>query len=680
MAVNTRDVSPDLRIETNPPQPEESTMDGLVKQATAPSLWLENATVKVFRATDPSISLHTIPRIASTMQLAVARNGVDFFQAVVTAGASSLTSVSISVSDLKGSGTNQIGSNNVRIFLEYYINVRSNTWYESVINYELGYYPDALVPLSSPFDVAAGQNQPLWIEIKIPSSAISDTYTGTLTFSGGISGTLTFSVKVLDFVIPSKTGLFNPAYADFWELDPNGAMSESEFDSLVQTYTEFFADRDICVTDSIDFADAPMETGGTWEFSSWLDGMRPLLDGGLRNAFQPPVLRVPVDFVILGEDETTAHSTSAQNKYVDFLIEFKTFITSQAVISPDTKWYVWIDELDEPDSDNMASLIALYSNLTEQVNDEDFQFHYRVDGSIDWQSESIAIDLKTDPTDWTDLSDKFTIWLTPIEDFEFDLQYVQERLGENRKILIYQQAWTALDVGDEDIPPGFPNRIYEFPSLPGIVNPALFHRILPWFAWKYHAAGIGFWATMAWYNALTDTMVDVWTADPALWIIGGENPLQSQNGDGFLVYPGDKVQQHTGQDDVKGPVSSIRLELFRKGLEDYKYLSLLTNNQDALGNPAEQLIIDTQTVLASISSFERDYTKYDNLIYQIKELLHKNSLLLETALPLIDWNLPSESSTPAFTSGNEVTLVLYITFGAIGVTTVVIWIIRYKKR
>jgi hypothetical protein len=41
------------------------------------------------------------------------------------------------------------------------------------------------------------------------------------------------------------------------------------------------------------------------------------------------------------------------------------------------------------------------------------------------------------------------------------------------------------------------------------------------------------------------------------------------------------VQRYTGQKNVDGPVSSIRFELLREGIEDYEYLSLLKSLGDS---------------------------------------------------------------------------------------------------
>ncbi len=598
------------------------------------SIWVTNSTIKIFQSTDSNDALHTMPGSAKAVSLSVAKNGRAFFQVVVTAGTSQLTGVSVSPNDLVGSGSNIIDSSNVKVFLEYYVNVQSQTDYESVISYNLGLYPDALVPLSTSFDVAAGKNQPLWIEISVPQDAAPDTYAGALSFSGGISGTIDITLKVLNFAVPTHSGLHNPGYADFWILNSD--------ETLINAYTKFFEEHDIDLAMTFDpFDIVPKKTGDTWNFDEWYQNYVKLYNAGVKE-FNPHVLRVPISFSVLGVDPTDASRDDVQEDFVSFLQQFKTFIQSKTEMVTNSHWFVWIDELDEPADENAAWAIAKYAELTASVSDDNFEFHYRIDGSIDWNSSAIQYYFDEDLSKWADLSDKFSIWLAPQEDFEFDLSFIQEKINEGRKVMLYQQAWSAYKAGSEEIPPGFDSsRNYEFPSLPGIVNPAIFHRILPWFAWKYDAVGIGFWAVMAWYSAKTDSIIDVWTDDPALWINPFGTLEHAQSGDGWLIYPGDKVNEHTGQADVTGPVASLRLELFRKGLEDYKYLELLKRNLDNLDstskNTANQLITQVNSLLNTITTFDRNPEKYDNLLHQIKEILNSNAANLNMDLT-IDWN------------------------------------------
>lgn len=79
-------------------------------------------------------------------------------------------------------------------------------------------------------------------------------------------------------------------------------------------------------------------------------------------------------------------------------------------------------------------------------------------------------------------------------------------------------------------------------------------RVLSWMQYIYGVSGLLYWETTYWSG-----VKDPW--EEAMTYPGA-------NGDGCLIYPGSKVG-------YPGPVSSLRLELIREGLEDYEYLKIL---------------------------------------------------------------------------------------------------------
>ena len=65
----------------------------------------------------------------------------------------------------------------------------------------------------------------------------------------------------------------------------------------------------------------------------------------------------------------------------------------------------------------------------------------------------------------------------------------------------------------------------------------------------------------------------------------------------MLLYPGDRAKRYTGQANPGGPVSSIRFELLREGIEDYEYLWMLKSLGDAelADRLAQGLVVDVST-------------------------------------------------------------------------------------
>ncbi len=88
---------------------------------------------------------------------------------------------------------------------------------------------------------------------------------------------------------------------------------------------------------------------------------------------------------------------------------------------------------------------------------------------------------------------------------------------------------------------------------------AMSHRILFWQQKRENVDGLLYWSTNYWNPAM---IKDPWTDIATVKDIN-----KDLRGDGSLLYPGKRVG-------VEGPVSSIRLEMIRDGLEDFDYLTL----------------------------------------------------------------------------------------------------------
>jgi len=115
------------------------------------------------------------------------------------------------------------------------------------------------------------------------------------------------------------------------------------------------------------------------------------------------------------------------------------------------------------------------------------------------------------------------------------------------------------------------------------------HRILLWQQKKYNIQGLLYWSTTHWSDT-EDPWSDIATVK---WI----NP--EIYGDGSLMYPGKQVG-------VDGPVSSIRLEMIRDGLEDYEYLCLLekAKGKKAVGEAIARVVTDMKKFTRSASLLE----------------------------------------------------------------------------
>ena len=166
-------------------------------------------------------------------------------QVIVQAPSGGLTNVNLSASALAGPSGATISASNVILYREYYLTVTGTASYGGGSNPPLGSgtYPEPLIPFNDPetgaalcgstavlkacnASVSAGQNQPYWIDISVPSGATNappGTYTGNITITSD-QGTANIPVTltVWNFGLPRQ-----PAELSVWTLWPPAAGNTS---------------------------------------------------------------------------------------------------------------------------------------------------------------------------------------------------------------------------------------------------------------------------------------------------------------------------------------------------------------------------------------------------------------------------------------------------------------------
>jgi hypothetical protein len=128
-------------------------------------------------------------------------------------------------------------------------------------------------------------------------------------------------------------------------------------------------------------------------------------------------------------------------------------------------------------------------------------------------------------------------------------------------------------------------------------------RTFAWALWKHRVTGTGAW----------------W--DLTAWAMNGQNPWEDTlygpwNGGGTLLYPArDKDEQ--------APIDSIRWEIWRDSLEDYRLLELAAKHSN--NAQLKQLLAEADTVCPtwpgvrdlSIEPYWNDVTKLESLRHRI---------------------------------------------------------------
>ncbi len=166
-------------------------------------VWAQDAATKVGREENP-------PQTVVPAKLDAARNETESFQFVVSALAN-LKGVDVAVSDLAGPGGAKLPASAATLYRVHYVNCM-----------EKGLLPDSLVPFvnprtgariggiyGAPFDVAGGVNAPVWVEFRVPESAVPGEYKGEvrITVAGKAAAALPVTLTVWPATLPKTSTL-----------------------------------------------------------------------------------------------------------------------------------------------------------------------------------------------------------------------------------------------------------------------------------------------------------------------------------------------------------------------------------------------------------------------------------------------------------------------------------------
>jgi hypothetical protein len=196
-------------------------------------LWVAPGLVRVGKA--------DFPGTASSITLSSARGETVDTQVIVQGPAAGLTNVNVSASALTGPGGASLPAASFTLYREYYLTVTGTASYGGGSNPPLGSgtYPEPLIPFNDPetglplcgtgatlkacnATLAAGQNQPYWIDISVPHGPTNSPpgiYTGSISITADQgSETIPVTLTVWNFELPAQ-----PSELSLWTLWPPAA-------------------------------------------------------------------------------------------------------------------------------------------------------------------------------------------------------------------------------------------------------------------------------------------------------------------------------------------------------------------------------------------------------------------------------------------------------------------------
>jgi Domain of unknown function (DUF4091) len=427
-------------------------------------------------------------------------------------------------------------------------------------------------------------NRPVWVDIEIPAGTPAGKYNGkiSVTKDGNNLETLDLHLEVYNFSLPEQTHLityFNISKGELGRLY-NKPVSNPDIEKLSQAYFDFLFDHRL----------------ETW----FNEPLVPELTVNGENVelkfndqrYDYYMNKLKIKRVIL---EAGPNELISQIKADPFSPTFNKIVKVYlATVDSYFKKKGWSDRLvfnspiDEPNTMKDYEETRQWALLV----------HEAAPGVHFLATESPV----SDNPEWGTLRgyvDNFCVHGNSLNDPKVKQALVEEQAkgGEATWYISCDQAYPQ------------PNYFIDAPAMDPVM--------VPWITARYHMNGILYWATNFWNQT-----PDPWL-DPVTYISGFDcSNGWVLNGEGSLIYPGDHTKTYTGQPDVNGPVSSIRFELLRQGIEDYEYLWMLKDlgDKDFAEKAVNNLVVD---VSAFSRNVEELYLTRRSMARRLEELSHK---------------------------------------------------------
>jgi hypothetical protein len=162
----------------------------------------------------------TPPGRDRVVNLKAAANEYESARIIVRAGSAGLTAVNATATDLTGKA-GVIPASAITFYREHYIHITKPSYASKA---PIGWYPDALIPFrdpqtgedivgakydAAPFDVAAGGNQGIWVEVRVPRDARAGIYAGRINLTVGDKPLASVPVRleVWGFALPDTIAM-----------------------------------------------------------------------------------------------------------------------------------------------------------------------------------------------------------------------------------------------------------------------------------------------------------------------------------------------------------------------------------------------------------------------------------------------------------------------------------------
>ena len=484
-------------------------------------LWPADSLTRVFEDSQPEYE-------SSTIKLKAAQNEYESAQLVITAKRD-LTSLKAYAVDLKDDKGNSIPKGNVKLNFVGFIPISKNTPYTPDCRLERKApcrIPDPLLEADC-IDLKGGKSQPVWITVYVPKGTPPGEYKGAVKVSCREGeGEVQLSLEVLPFELPSVRHLLVTNWINLGNIAKAHQVKlwSEEFFSILAKYAEIMTKhcQNVILTPWSLVKVYKEEKGLSFDFSLFDKYVETFMKAGAAD-------RIEVSHVAHPRSGWGTEVVLSEIEATDRRTGKRIKLSPQEGLGP--------------------LLSALQDHLKAKEWLEKAMIHISDEPSISniasWKKAScfvadFAPELRRiDAIESTDFLGYLEIWVPKLNYFTtWDELY--EAAREKGVELWFYTCCHPFGF--------FPNRFLDYPLVKT--------RVLHWINYAYDLCGFLHWG------------LNSWGKDP----FGEPNP-NLPPGDTHIIYPG-----------RDGPLSSIRFEVMRDGIEDYEYLLLLEEKMKRVKN------------------------------------------------------------------------------------------------
>lgn len=413
------------------------------------------------------------------------------------------------------------------------------------------YYPDIAVPLElvKVFKVPASQNQSIWADIYIPRTAAAGLYQGTVVIreNGIVVKRVPTELQVRDFTLPdiprAKTMLFlgyediNRRYTGVGYPNPGSAKDVTS--KLVRNRHFLMAHRHrISLIDGDDGA-------GDWTKDQPRPEWLPRLEGTLfsaANRYAGPGLNVGNRVYSIGTYGAWSWQDAGR---AAMWLHSDAWVKWFKANAPGTEYFLYL--IDEPEDLQQVKIWSQWIDANPGVGKElkslttfDLPSVLKQAPSLDIAASAAGIGITS-------------IW-------EQSLKAWKQTAGKRFFLYNGTRPATGTFATEDD-------------------GAAL--RVLAWTHYKKGVHRWFYWESTYYRNFQCDDRennvfrkAQTYGCDERYDSVAGRTGWNYANGDGVLFYPGTDMLYPADSYNIKGPIASLRLKHWRRGIQDFDYLAM----------------------------------------------------------------------------------------------------------